>query len=322
MAPGALLLLLLLHPGRQTQPPPLPEKCGHPGMVTNTNAFSAHYFHVGERLRYECRSGYKRKAGTSSLITCMKNGNWTMSNMRCIRDISLASPTSATIVKSTTSSTPPTTEATHLPTPRPFSSFSTDVRTPPLTNYIPQLITTTTIQTMTINLSVEKTSLSPYTTTKYLSSRPATRSVPGPTSTASQVPRSKASTLSTTANATSRPLTELGSLPGRESPPQPSTESSPSPGTTTSTSTLPESGTRRLLHSLGGSGAVILVLILALLGIFFVSRRRSKWPGTVLAERPVDRNLSEEGEVKNLLTAGCISSDEPNQETMEEITVL
>ncbi|XP_042542057.1 interleukin-15 receptor subunit alpha isoform X3 [Dipodomys spectabilis] len=47
-------------------------------------------YHVSSRERYVCNSGFKRKAGTSSLIECVFNettntAQWTMPSLRCIQ---------------------------------------------------------------------------------------------------------------------------------------------------------------------------------------------------------------------------------------------
>uniref|UniRef100_A0A8B7V2Y7 Interleukin-15 receptor subunit alpha n=1 Tax=Castor canadensis TaxID=51338 RepID=A0A8B7V2Y7_CASCN len=51
-------------------------------------------YNVNSRERYVCNSGFKRKAGTSSLIQCVLNettniAHWTTPNLKCIRDPSL-----------------------------------------------------------------------------------------------------------------------------------------------------------------------------------------------------------------------------------------
>lgn len=47
-------------------------------------------YNVNSRERYVCNSGFKRKAGTSSLIQCVLNettniAHWTTPNLKCIR---------------------------------------------------------------------------------------------------------------------------------------------------------------------------------------------------------------------------------------------
>uniref|UniRef100_A0A452U7D1 Interleukin-15 receptor subunit alpha n=1 Tax=Ursus maritimus TaxID=29073 RepID=A0A452U7D1_URSMA len=51
-------------------------------------------YKVSSRERYTCNSGFKRKAGTSSLTECVLNettnvAHWTIPNLKCIRDPSL-----------------------------------------------------------------------------------------------------------------------------------------------------------------------------------------------------------------------------------------
>ncbi|XP_004411885.1 PREDICTED: interleukin-15 receptor subunit alpha [Odobenus rosmarus divergens] len=51
-------------------------------------------YKVSSRERYTCNSGFKRKAGTSSLTECVFNktmnvAHWTIPNLKCIRDPSL-----------------------------------------------------------------------------------------------------------------------------------------------------------------------------------------------------------------------------------------
>ncbi|KAL1784552.1 interleukin-15 receptor subunit alpha isoform X1 [Sigmodon hispidus] len=52
-------------------------------------------YSVNSRERYVCKSGFKRKAGTSTLTECVINkdtntAHWTTPNLKCIRDPSLA----------------------------------------------------------------------------------------------------------------------------------------------------------------------------------------------------------------------------------------
>ncbi|KAM9672926.1 interleukin-15 receptor subunit alpha [Trichechus inunguis] len=51
-------------------------------------------YNLSSRERYTCNSGFKRKAGTSSLTECVLNkttntAHWTTPNLKCIRDPSL-----------------------------------------------------------------------------------------------------------------------------------------------------------------------------------------------------------------------------------------
>ncbi|KAJ8788878.1 hypothetical protein J1605_005174 [Eschrichtius robustus] len=71
-------------------------------------------YNLNSRERYVCNSGFKRKAGTSSLTECVFNktvniAHWTTPNLKCIRDPSL------------THQTPPSTAAPTGVTPEPDS---------------------------------------------------------------------------------------------------------------------------------------------------------------------------------------------------------
>ncbi|KAM9171678.1 interleukin-15 receptor subunit alpha isoform 2-T6 [Pangshura tecta] len=113
-----LLLLLcgiagLLSAG--TSAAALQERCSKPKEVNNADVTVGNNNLLNARLRYTCKDGYKRKAGTSSLIVCVmdevtKTLNWTEPNLRCIRDPTLPPLTSSP--KQTTSA--PRTEATSL----------------------------------------------------------------------------------------------------------------------------------------------------------------------------------------------------------------
>ncbi|XP_064335372.1 interleukin-15 receptor subunit alpha isoform X4 [Camelus dromedarius] len=86
----ALLLLLLLLLG-----PPATRgiTCPTPTSVEHANIRVKSY-NLNSRERYVCNSGFKRKAGTSSLTECVFNktmniAHWTTPNLKCIRDPSL-----------------------------------------------------------------------------------------------------------------------------------------------------------------------------------------------------------------------------------------
>ncbi|XP_045867721.1 interleukin-15 receptor subunit alpha isoform X2 [Meles meles] len=83
----SLLLLLLLQPATPgvTCPPPM--------SVEHADIRVKNYS-LKSRERYTCNSGFKRKAGTSSLTECVFNetmniAHWTVPNLKCIRDPSL-----------------------------------------------------------------------------------------------------------------------------------------------------------------------------------------------------------------------------------------
>ncbi|XP_032740741.1 interleukin-15 receptor subunit alpha isoform X3 [Rattus rattus] len=85
-----LLLLLLLLPLRVT--PGI--TCPTPISIEHADIRVKNYS-VNSRERYVCNSGFKRKAGTSTLTECVINKNtnvahWTTPNLKCIRDPSLA----------------------------------------------------------------------------------------------------------------------------------------------------------------------------------------------------------------------------------------
>ncbi|KAM4828573.1 interleukin-15 receptor subunit alpha [Thomomys bottae] len=100
LSPMPLLLLLW--------PPVTPgAMCPSPVSVENADIHIKSY-HVNSRERYVCNSGFKRKAGTSSLIECLLNettniAQWTTPSLKCIRDPSLTHqrPVSPSIVVTT-----------------------------------------------------------------------------------------------------------------------------------------------------------------------------------------------------------------------------
>ncbi|KAM9091344.1 interleukin-15 receptor subunit alpha isoform 1-T1 [Megaptera novaeangliae] len=104
----ALLLLLLLGPPATTG-----ITCPAPTSVKHADIRVKSY-NLNSRERYVCNSGFKRKAGTSSLTECVFNktvniAHWTTPNLKCIRDPSL------------THQTPPSTAAPTGVTPEPDS---------------------------------------------------------------------------------------------------------------------------------------------------------------------------------------------------------
>ncbi|XP_025120308.1 interleukin-15 receptor subunit alpha isoform X4 [Bubalus kerabau] len=86
---GLLLLLLLL--GSSATPGitcPTPTSVEHADIQVKS-------YSINSRERYVCNSGFKRKAGTSSLTQCVFNetakvAHWTTPNLKCIRDPSLS----------------------------------------------------------------------------------------------------------------------------------------------------------------------------------------------------------------------------------------
>ncbi|XP_032329857.1 interleukin-15 receptor subunit alpha isoform X2 [Camelus ferus] len=86
--PALLLLLLLLGPLATRG-----ITCPTPTSVEHANIRVKSY-NLNSRERYVCNSGFKRKAGTSSLTECVFNKtmnitHWTTPNLKCIRDPSL-----------------------------------------------------------------------------------------------------------------------------------------------------------------------------------------------------------------------------------------
>ncbi|TKC36582.1 hypothetical protein EI555_016717, partial [Monodon monoceros] len=87
--------------------------CPTPTSVKHADIWVKSY-NLNSRERYVCNSGFKRKAGTSSLTECVFNktvniAHWTTPNLKCIRDPSL------------THQRPPSTAAPTGVTPEPDS---------------------------------------------------------------------------------------------------------------------------------------------------------------------------------------------------------
>ncbi|XP_021506590.1 interleukin-15 receptor subunit alpha isoform X3 [Meriones unguiculatus] len=107
-----LLLLLLLLPLRVSSG----TTCPTPISVEHAEIRVKNYS-VNSRERYVCNSGFKRKAGTSTLTECVMNKNtntahWTTPNLKCIRDPSLphqspVSPSTVVTPKATPQSESP-----------------------------------------------------------------------------------------------------------------------------------------------------------------------------------------------------------------------
>ncbi|XP_053906121.1 interleukin-15 receptor subunit alpha [Cuculus canorus] len=69
-------------------------RCSHPKAVANAHIDVGNNTLLNTRLRYTCNPGYKRKAGTSSLIQCIVHHGstkpqWTDTTLQCIRDPAL-----------------------------------------------------------------------------------------------------------------------------------------------------------------------------------------------------------------------------------------
>ncbi|XP_009865575.1 PREDICTED: interleukin-15 receptor subunit alpha, partial [Apaloderma vittatum] len=75
-------------------------RCSRPKDVANAHIDVGNGTFLNTHLRYTCNPGYKRKAGTSSLIQCVLHDgssepDWTPTTLQCIRDPALRSqPTS------------------------------------------------------------------------------------------------------------------------------------------------------------------------------------------------------------------------------------
>ncbi|XP_068257592.1 interleukin-15 receptor subunit alpha-like isoform X2 [Nyctibius grandis] len=72
----------------------VPPRCSHPKDVANARIDVGNNTVLNARLRYTCNPGYKRKAGTSSLIQCVLHDgstepDWTHTTLQCIRDPAL-----------------------------------------------------------------------------------------------------------------------------------------------------------------------------------------------------------------------------------------
>ncbi|ELK16897.1 Interleukin-15 receptor subunit alpha [Pteropus alecto] len=87
--------------------------CSTPTSIEHANIRVKSY-NENSRERYICNSGFKRKAGTSSLTKCLRNEDtnvteWTIPSLKCVRDRSL------------TPQRPPSTVAPARVTPEPDS---------------------------------------------------------------------------------------------------------------------------------------------------------------------------------------------------------
>nr|XP_048316977.1 interleukin-15 receptor subunit alpha isoform X2 [Myodes glareolus] len=96
-----LLLLLLLLPLRVTPG----TTCPTPISVEHADIRVKNYS-VNSRERYVCNSGFKRKAGTSTLTECVINKNtntahWTTPNLKCIKPEAVSPKSNTTLTTQT-----------------------------------------------------------------------------------------------------------------------------------------------------------------------------------------------------------------------------
>ncbi|XP_039566026.1 interleukin-15 receptor subunit alpha isoform X2 [Passer montanus] len=115
---------------------PTPARCSRPKAVANAHIDAGNRTELNSRLRYACNPGYKRKAGTSSLIQCILwNGSeprWTHPTLQCIRDPALSWETPAlesTTQRGTTGATPnssPSPASSQSPVPAAADGLSPD----------------------------------------------------------------------------------------------------------------------------------------------------------------------------------------------------
>ncbi|XP_058434643.1 interleukin-15 receptor subunit alpha isoform X3 [Marmota monax] len=117
---GLLLLLLLRLPVTPGTTCPTPMSVEHADIRVKS-------YTLNSRERYVCNSGFKRKAGTSSLTECVLNkttntAHWTTPSLKCIKPAVL-SPKSDTTVATETAMVP---GSQSMP-PQPTSSGTTSV---------------------------------------------------------------------------------------------------------------------------------------------------------------------------------------------------
>nr|XP_021506589.1 interleukin-15 receptor subunit alpha isoform X2 [Meriones unguiculatus] len=151
-----LLLLLLLLPLRVSSG----TTCPTPISVEHAEIRVKNYS-VNSRERYVCNSGFKRKAGTSTLTECVMNKNtntahWTTPNLKCIRDPSLPhqSPVSPSTV--VTPKATPQSESPSLPEKETAETGSHE------SSRAPSLARTITLEP-TASTSLRITEISPHT---------------------------------------------------------------------------------------------------------------------------------------------------------------
>ncbi|XP_007933669.1 interleukin-15 receptor subunit alpha [Orycteropus afer afer] len=106
-------------------------------------------YNLSSRERYTCNSGFKRKAGTSSLTECVLNkttntAHWTTPNLKCIRDPSLThqKPVSpSTVAPATVTPQPesftPSRKEPEISTPKSDTTVTTETALVPGSRQMP-----------------------------------------------------------------------------------------------------------------------------------------------------------------------------------------
>ncbi|XP_074832170.1 interleukin-15 receptor subunit alpha isoform X2 [Carettochelys insculpta] len=111
----------------------MPKEVSNAEIKVDNNNF------LNARLRYKCKEGYKRKAGTSSLIVCERDNatkmlRWTEPNITCIRDPSLPPSTSSPRQTTSASRTEPTSPVSEeskafTPSKQPVTRVTSEIST-------------------------------------------------------------------------------------------------------------------------------------------------------------------------------------------------
>ncbi|XP_061202855.1 interleukin-15 receptor subunit alpha isoform X1 [Neopsephotus bourkii] len=124
----------------------VPMRCSRPKDVANAHIDVGNNTLLNTRLRYTCNAGYKRKAGTSSLIQCIlrddsSEPDWTHTTLQCIRDPALPpetpspevpmAPHTERMTPKGTTETSLTSSPSPAATPAPPAPDGTSPETPP-----------------------------------------------------------------------------------------------------------------------------------------------------------------------------------------------
>uniref|UniRef100_A0A8B9TIJ5 Sushi domain-containing protein n=1 Tax=Anas platyrhynchos TaxID=8839 RepID=A0A8B9TIJ5_ANAPL len=100
--------------------PPVTVRCSRPKAVDNAHIDAGNSTQLHACLRYTCKPGYKRKAGTSGLIQCVLHDSkpvWTPASLQCIRKISPAGTTGAAPTSSPSPAATPAPPGAEGPSP-------------------------------------------------------------------------------------------------------------------------------------------------------------------------------------------------------------